>query len=388
MIKRLQVRNFRSLKEIDLRPGTNNVFVGPNAAGKSNILDSLRFLTHLSLFGLNKALLNRNGYPQVAWKGKDAGPIQFCVDLDIYVAGEATRQAHYEIEIDGTPAGLITVRRERLTLAFEGRQVNIVDLTMGHGTISHADGTPAFGAPGNPAQSALEFSVPKWAGTLFKDHLGGWQFHRLVPGLMKQVNPANRAPFLNEHGDNLAAWLATLKTSYSESFRRIEQVAKDSFPGLQELVPELTSFQTTFLSSRERYLTRPVPVWDLADGELCFIALASLILAPDELASPLHCVEEPETHFHPRLLSTLVELLKQAQATVQDESGTASQVFISTHSPHLVDQFGLDELIVVDKVEGQTRCARASDRKHLRELLEREELGLGELWYSGALGGV
>jgi len=388
VITRLQVRNFRSLKELDVRPTRNNVLVGPNAAGKSNMLDVLRFLNHVALLGLNKAFLNRNGFPEVSWKGKEAGPIYICMTVDLHLESGGVREAEYEIEVDGTSAGLISVRRERLTLADEARKVHLIDLAMGHGKINHANGSPAFGAPGNPAQSALEFNVPNWAGTLFKQHLGGWQFHRLVPGIMKQANPASRAPFLNEHGDNLGAWLATFRTSYSENFRRVEQVSKDAFPGLQQLVPELTAFQTTFLSSREQYLTKPVSVWDLADGELCFVALASLILAPPELGALLHCVEEPENHLHPRLLSTLVELLRQRQATLPEEDAVPAQVFVTTHSPHLVDQFQLDELVVVDKVEGQTRCARPSDKAHLRELLEREELGLGDLWYSGALGGV
>jgi hypothetical protein len=46
----------------------------------------------------------------------------------------------------------------------------------------------------------------------------------------------------------------------------------------------------------------------------------------------------------------------------------------------------LDDLIVVEKQEGATRCTKPASKAHLRELLAREELGLGELWYSGVLG--
>ena len=42
--------------------------------------------------------------------------------------------------------------------------------------------------------------------------------------------------------------------------------------------------------------------------------------------------------------------------------------------------------IVIEKSNGASRCLRPASKKHLKELLEREELGLGELWYSGALG--
>jgi hypothetical protein len=53
----------------------------------------------------------------------------------------------------------------------------------------------------------------------------------------------------------------------------------------------------------------------------------------------------------------------------------------------LIGRFSLDDLIVIDKQHGATRCTRPASNAHLRELLQREELGLGELWFSGALGG-
>ena len=61
---------------------------------------------------------------------------------------------------------------------------------------------------------------------------------------------------------------------------------------------------------------------------------------------------------------------------------------MTTHSPHLVDQFNLDELIVLEKREGAATVTRPGDREHLRKLLQEEEIGLGSLYYSGALGGA
>ena len=45
MIKQLRVRNFLSLKDVDLELGTRNLLVGPNMSGKSNLIDCFRFLT-------------------------------------------------------------------------------------------------------------------------------------------------------------------------------------------------------------------------------------------------------------------------------------------------------------------------------------------------------
>ena len=76
-------------------------------------------------------------------------------------------------------------------------------------------------------------------------------------------------------------------------------------------------------------------------------------------------------------------MLNQRQKELGPE---AAQIVVTTHSPFLVDRVNLDDLIVFEKSGGATKCTRASTKKHLKELLEREELGLGELWYSGALG--
>jgi predicted ATPase len=118
----------------------------------------------------------------------------------------------------------------------------------------------------------------------------------------------------------------------------------------------------------------------MSDGELAFLALMSLILAPAELSPSLLCIEEPENYLHPRLLEILVELLNQRQA----EAG-CPQIILTTHSPLLVDKLSIDELIVAGKIEGATTFARASSKKRLRELLSKKEVSLGDLWYSGAL---
>jgi predicted ATPase len=314
-------------------------------------------------------------------------PIYLRFEADIEDSELGPTQVEYEIEIDGTSLGTITVLKEGLVVSGGGKSVPLIDFASGRGIARNLDGSKAFDSSGDPSQSALEFNVPGWAGTRFKDYLSRWQYHRLIPEALTQVNPAARVAFLLERGDNLSSWLATLKTSFSENFKRIEQVAKDCFPGLQELVTELTQLQTTFLSSRDKYLKQPVNAWGLSGGQLCFIALVSLILAPPELGATLHCVEEVENHLNPRLIETLFNLHRQWQKRYMAESNPA-QVVITTHSPYVVDKFELNELVIVEKREGETRVIRPSDQPHLQSLLTDQEVGLGDLWYSGALGGA
>ena len=202
---------------------------------------------------------------------------------------------------------------------------------------------------------------------------------------MRIFNQSVAASFLTEPGNNLGSWLMTLQTKHGPSFERIARVARDAFPGLERLFTVPTQQGQVFLASQEKYLKTPVSVFQMSDGELAFIALLSLIFTPTELGAPLYCIEEPENHLHPRLLTTLVEVLKQVQEEFSPEE--RSQIVITTHSPYLIDKFSLDELIVLEKREGATVLVRPSDKLHLRDLLEKEEIGLGELYYSGALSG-
>lgn len=93
------------------------------------------------------------------------------------------------------------------------------------------------------------------------------------------------------------------------------------------------------------------------------------------------CIEELENHLHPALIEVLVELLDQRQLEAD-----APQLIATTHSPLLVDKLTIDDLVVTERKDGATKFSRPSTKRKLRELLNRKDLGLGDLWYSGALG--
>jgi predicted ATPase len=217
---------------------------------------------------------------------------------------------------------------------------------------------------------------------------------------MRQSNPPAWEEFLSEHGDNLSAWLLTLQ-NHTEEYRRIKQVCCDVLPGLGDLLFQpvepprapvnmgvVSSFSLSTESGKiavganETHFDKPISLARMSDGELAFLGLISIILEPEEMSPPLLCIEEPENYLHPRLIEIFVELLNQRATETR-----APQILATTHSPLLIDKITIDDLIVVDKVNGATRFTRPSAKKHLHELLSRKEVSLGDLWYSGALSG-
>jgi len=391
MIHEVAVKNFKSLKDVALTLGQRNVLVGPNLSGKSNFIGVFRFLTQMvsaaaGTYGLPNAIQSMGGFSEVAWKGSESGPISVALTgkgrpFDTF-GSEA--KWDYRITIVGDRWGSPRVQAESVTVEAGDRRFILIESEGAVRKLKNRDGR-SISEAGGPDRSALEFEIPDWEGNALREFFRSWQYHNLIPPLIKVFNQSVGANFLTEAGDNLGSWLMTLQTKYADSFERIARVAKDAFPGLERLFTIPTQQGQVFIAAQEKYLKRPVSGFQMSDGELAFIALVSLIFSPPGLGAPLYCVEEPENHLHPRLLDTLVEVLKQVQEELRPEE--RSQIVITTHSPYLIDKFSLDELIVFEKREGATVPTRPSNKRHLRDLLESEEIGLGQLFYSGALSG-
>jgi len=384
MIRSVRVKNFKSLKDVSVNLQGRDVLVGPNMSGKSNFIEVLRFLARMvlpgvGLYGLAKAVAESGGFAELAWKGGDSPLVSISLEVSLALeqVPESRARLRYDIGILGDSRGHIQVQEESLVVTTPGGTYPLILKEAGERKLKNPDGS-IISRVVDVDRSALEFEIPDWQGNVFRRYIGSWRFYRLIPQLMKQANSTVAASFLNEHGDNLSSWLMMLQTRYPENFAKVKAAAADVFPEIEDLFTWPTQQATVFVASKEKHLKRPISVWQMSDGQLAFIALLSLVYCPTELGTGLYCVEEPENHLHPRLLSQ-----------VQDELGPerSAQVIVTTHSPHLIDRLGLDDLIVAERGEGATQFTRPSNKQHLRELLAREEAGLGDLYYSGALSG-
>jgi predicted ATPase len=234
----------------------------------------------------------------------------------------------------------------------------------------------------------LEFENPSWPGSFLRSTIAKWRFYELVPASMRNPNQTSAAKFLQEHGENLSQWLSNLALEHhNDSFARIEQVLLDTLPQVTGLFNLPTQQSTVALGSREKYLNRPVTLSQMSSGELAFIALLSLIYAPPDRAGTLYCIEELENYLHPTLIDTLLEVLRQSQEEWERKHQTP-QIILTTHSPRVVDKTKIEEIVFVEKKEGATIRTRPIDKPQLQKLIENDEVGLGDLVYSGALSNV
>jgi predicted ATPase len=387
MLKSVRVQNFRSFRDVRVTLGQRNFLVGPNMSGKSNFFELFRFLKRVAFpapgtWGLTNAF--PGGFLASTWWGGDSIRMAIALEGDGSDSAPEDTQWSYELSIVGDERDGIRVQEERFHLRRSGREYPLIRSTGGVREAVNCDGSPVLRGP-EAARSFLEFEIPNWDGRFLREWLAACYFYQLLPRTMRIPNSAAAPRCLSETGDNLSAWLLLLQTKYSDAFARIQRACRDVLPELESLFSEPTAQGTVRVGSREKHLRRPVTMWEMSDGELVFIALLSLIYSPPELSASLYLVEEPENYLHPRLIEVLIELLGQVQDEL--EPARRAQLVATTHSPFLVDKVSLEELIVFEKREGATVITYPRDKAHLRDLLRRQEVGLGDLYYSGALSG-
>jgi predicted ATPase len=120
-----------------------------------------------------------------------------------------------------------------------------------------------------------------------------------------------------------------------------------------------------------------IPATRLSDGTLRYLSLLSILCHPTP--PPIVCIEEPELGLHPDILPTIAELLKDASQR--------TQLIVTTHSDALVSALSdIPEAIVVCEPSAEGTQLRRLDRESLAEWLER--YSLGEIWRMGEIGGT
>jgi predicted ATPase len=398
MLTKIRARNFTSLKDVTIELGPRNVLVGANMAGKSNILGLFRFVYDMVFaaagWALPSALTSRGGFGEVLWKGAQKQAIEIGHVIEIGFSG--TTSAHgpewtwdYEISIQGDLRANFRVASERLRVRRRADvpDDNLIETAGSERYLCNIQHQRIL-TINDPTRSALEFENPEWPGNFLRTMIANWRFYELVPSFMRNVNQNAAVKFLQEHGENLSQWMTNLQAEhYEDSFARIQQVLRDALPQVKGLFTSPTQQSTVALGSHENFLSRPVTLLQMSAGELAFIAYLSLIYAPPDRTASLYCIEDLENYLHPSLMVTLLEVLRQAQEE-WERTKRGTQIVMTTHSPLVVDKMMLDEIIFVERREGATVCSRPRDKSHLRKLLQEEEIGLGDLIYSGALSNV
>jgi predicted ATPase len=187
---------------------------------------------------------------------------------------------------------------------------------------------------------------------------------------------------LRPNAENLAAFLYRLREADRAVYEKIRNVVRLAVPFFDDfkLRPIATNpdlIQLEWLQRDSDYFFRAN---QLSDGTLRFICLATALLQP--ALPPTVLFDEPELGLHPYALTLLANLFQQAAKHYGDY--VSKQVIVSTQSATLLNDFTPEDVIVVERAQGQSTFQRL-DSNQLSEWLQ--EYTLGELWQKNVLGG-
>ncbi|MCK1795205.1 AAA family ATPase [Streptomyces sp. XM4193] len=393
----LRVENFRSLRDVTIPLGPLTVLVGPNGAGKSNVLKVFDFLASIIRTDLQPALEDRGGFDEVAFWGGEKPPTTLTIRLKADWTSHASAKApdEYALTIrrraqSGSPGAYTLSRQEsfqfkrtrgrgrRITIS--GDEARVVDNRAGR----ESDGN-SFGI--QRLSSGLS-TLPRLGRTD-----GGEEVARVAERLSSfrvfDVDvPAARRPTrarailadrLDSRAENLAAFLVQLSRD-EERWDLLNRDARRVLPQLDSIAFEQVGGAADQLAVtlHERGLRRPTPLADASFGTVRLLGLLAMLYDPRPPA--LTCVEEIDHGLHPQALELIVERMREASAR--------TQFIVATHSPALVDRLEPHEFIVCDRDDDGASAIPALTTEEIEEIVaETGDQPLGELWFSGVLGG-
>jgi predicted ATPase len=364
-IKSIEIHGFRSLKSINVELQNLNVLIGANGSGKSNFIAFFKML--------NEMMAER---------------------LRLYIAqnGRATSLLHF---------GPAKTPQLRASIVFtEEDRTNCYSLRMAHAaedTLLFTEESLSYTREGHPdaSKEPLQLGVGHLETRLHQVAEAGnktaqvfrsllnqcrvYHFHDTsATSRMRQYCNITDNRWLRHDGGNLAAVLYAYQIAHPKAFRRIVSFIKQILPEFDSFVLEADNANPNLITLNWRMRNQDYIMGShqLSDGTLRAIALATLLLQPQEFLPKVIVLDEPELGLHPYALSLVAGMIRAASESCQVIVATQSQTFLNDFEP--------SEIITTNYKNGETQLKRLNT-KDFQDWLD--EYTVGELWQRNVIAG-
>lgn len=363
-VRRITVSGYKSIDQVELALSPVTVLVGPNGAGKTNFIEAVELLGRIADGELGLEVGLRGGAVALLHDvAKGSAGIGLRVEADNSDAVNT-----YKATLVPSHRGELVFGREAVEFHDKARDEQPLKQEIGRG---HRESKLAEVAEDGPvgAGGVARHTLEILRGCRV------YHFHDTTPGApVKQPGYASDTEVLHPDARNLAAFLRRMGEEHPAEYQQIVRTVRSVAPFFRDFLLTEDAAARVPLRWRQVGSDTVFPADALSDGTLRFICLAVLLLQPQPPA--LLVLDEPELGLHPFAITVLAELFRSAS--------THSQILAATQSVTLVDQFGLDELVVAERVDGSTRLHRP-DPEALAAWLD--SYSLGDLWLKNLLGG-
>ncbi|MFE3789982.1 AAA family ATPase [Streptomyces goshikiensis] len=401
----LTVRNFRTLTDTKLPLGPLTVMVGPNAAGKSNVLHSLKFLGDVARLGIESALAKRGGFDVLAFRGGPKPVARITIGIEGIWSAYASVESpdRYELRVlqrrlpEPRERKRVLIRQEWFIQHPGEDTVTSVALMSDQLTMSsRLDGDRVDGplnvqrlASGLHQNMPLPRNSPSaQAMEEVSRHLE--QIRVFDPNVRAAREPSPISVdgrHLEDDASNLADFLKTLRDVRDKEKDGRRGIWDALLKDVRTVVPQIQDIHLVDVPGKAGYISVELEetslrgrtrLQDASFGTVRLLCLLALFHDPNPPL--LTCIEEIDHGIHPHALELLAGRLREASRR--------AQFLVTTHSPAFVDELEPEEFVVCERDEDGASIIPALTTDEVRERIEASEgMPIGELWFANTLGG-
>ena len=412
-ITRVWAKNFRSIADISFEMDALTALVGPNASGKSNLLDILRFIKDALRFDLEVAVSFRNGMDGVARHEAGDGDCEIEMGVAAIIRNRRAECGYNSVEYGFI---LTSMDNGRYKVSSEyGRILKGDDSVVAEFRIE--DGSlmaPDFLLPKVSRQASLldddgdfdtdDLALPillrmsrrlvardieesEHIASLIYDglrelhrNLTGMRFYHIFPNTIREPQRLSNTLILEEDATNLASIIRELDRDGfgMRSMARLRESLRLLIPGVSDIRVEPVG---GFLVVRLKHDAVGGDLWlDLSMESDGTVRLLGILAALYQRQRPsVIGIEEPELMVHPGALAVLADML--------NEASRSSQVMVTTHSPDLIDFLtdyrAVESLRIVEMDSGATTVRQVGDNQI--KAVKKHLFSPGELYRMGEI---
>jgi len=353
-------KSIRSLEDFELR--NLNILIGPNGGGKSNFIEFFSFLRAISKGRSQYFVTHQGGADRILYLGSkitkelvgsitSSGILSWEFKL---FPSKVDELLFYEEEVTGGSSSLSTKWAREFEHGF-------------HESTLFSKGNAEHDKYVEKIRNRIQPVIESWIIYHFHD----------TSDFAAVKRPCSKRDYeyLRSDASNLTAFLLRLKKKHKIEYTSIREVIQLAAPFFDDfLLREDEDKDDVLLEWRQKDSDYPFHPSQISDGTLRFICLAVVLLQPNPPSTIL--LDEPELGLHPYALALLAGLIQKASHR--------TQVIVSTQSAALIDHFQPEDIVVVERQNGESIFKRLK-KTDLNVWLE--DYSLGDLWQRNVFGG-
>ncbi|CAA6804224.1 MAG: ABC transport protein, ATP-binding subunit [uncultured Campylobacterales bacterium] len=363
MLNRLNLKGYKSINFLDLELAPINILIGANGSGKSNFINFFKLLKKIIDKDLPLYTAQEGGANRILHFGKKITPV---ISFGLLFGKNI-----YNVILSPTIDDKFTFVYEKAYYRNSKKELLSIESKSDLGK----------GLNAGSYNSVLPSQSDDTIGGYIVKHIKKWRIYHFhdtsFDAKVKQPCRVDDHRILSPDGSNIAAFLKNIKETNQRSYKQIVQTIQRVAPFFQDFIlePQGKNEDMIKLEWKHRGTDEYFDANDLSDGTLRFICLTTLLLQPN--LPTMILLDEPELGFHPFALNILAGMFQKISKK--------TQIIASTQSVTFVDNFDVEDLVVVDRKDNQSIFKRL-DKENYKDWLE--DYSLGEIWQKNLIGGL